>query len=113
MIDFPITDILEETAQSFASLAVTQGKTFTVQIQPMLSYYGDVKTIHRLAVILLDNALKYSDEKGNITISLEKADRALRLAVHNTFLNGFIAAINPGTLRPEATESVCLLQKPL
>ena len=84
MIDFPITDILEETAQSFASLAVTQGKTFTVQIQPMLSYYGDVKTIHRLAVILLDNALKYSDEKGNITISLEKADRALRLAVHNT-----------------------------
>ena len=50
----------------------------------MLSYCGDEKTIRRLVTILLDNALKYSDEKGNITISFEKADRALRLIVHNT-----------------------------
>ncbi len=84
MIDFPISDVVEETAQSFESLAVTQEKTFAMQIQPMLSYCGDEKTIRRLVTILLDNALKYSDEKGNITISFEKADRALRLIVHNT-----------------------------
>ncbi|MCI9078524.1 MAG: GHKL domain-containing protein [Lachnospiraceae bacterium] len=84
MIDFPISDVVEETAQSFEALAVTQEKTFTMQIQPMLSYCGDEKTIHRLVAILLDNALKYSDEKGSIMISFEKKDRALRLTVHNT-----------------------------
>lgn len=84
MIDFPISDVVEETAQSFESLAVTQEKIFTMQIQPMLSYCGDEKTIRRLVTILLDNALKYSDEKGNIMISFEKADRVLKLVVHNT-----------------------------
>lgn len=84
IIDFPISDVVEETAQSFESLAVTQQKTFTMQIQPMLSYCGDEKTIHRLVAILLDNALKYSDEKGSITISFAKADHTLRLIVYNT-----------------------------
>lgn len=84
MIDFPISDVVEETAQSFESLAVTQEKAFTMRIQPMLSYCGDEKTIHRLVAILLDNALKYSDEKGQIAISFEKADRGLKLAVYNT-----------------------------
>lgn len=84
MIDFPISDLVEETAQSFESLAVTQEKEFTMQIQPMLSYCGDAKTICRLVTILLDNALKYADEKGTITISFEKADRALKLVVQNS-----------------------------
>ncbi len=84
MIDFPISDVVEETAQSFESLAVTQEKVFTMQIQPMLSYCGDAKTIGRLVTILLDNALKYSDEKGTITISFEKTDRVLKLTVSNT-----------------------------
>lgn len=84
MIDFPISDTVEETAHSFESLAVTHGKVLTMRIQPMLSYCGDAKTIRRLVTILLDNALKYSDEKGAITISFEKTDRTLRLIVHNT-----------------------------
>ena len=84
MIDFPISDVVEETAQSFESLAVTHGKVFALQIQPMLSYCGDEKAIRRLVTILSDNALKYSDGNGNIMISFEKKDRALRLIVHNT-----------------------------
>lgn len=84
MIDFPISDVVEETAQSFETLAISQEKVFTMQIQPMLSYCGDAKTIRRLVTILLDNALKYSNEKGTITISFEKTDHALKLIVHNT-----------------------------
>lgn len=84
MIDFPISDVISETAQSFEALAFTQGKNLAVQVQPMLSYCGDEKTLRRLVTILLDNALKYSDDPGNITLSFEKADRALKLVVHNT-----------------------------
>lgn len=84
MIDFPISDVVSETAQSFEALAVTQGKNFTLHIQPMLSYCGDEKSLRHLVSTLLDNALKYSDEQGSISLSLEKADRGLNLTVFNT-----------------------------
>lgn len=84
MIDFPISDMVSETAQSFEALAVTQGKNFSVHVPPLLSYCGDEKALRHLVSILLDNALKYSEEQGTITLSLEKADRGLKLTVFNT-----------------------------
>lgn len=84
MIEFPISDVISETAQSFESLAVTQGKNFTLNIQPMLSCNGDEKSLRHLIAILMDNALKYSDKNGRITLTFERADRGLRLSVYNT-----------------------------
>lgn len=37
MIDFPFSDVVEETVQSFQALARTQNKTFETSIQPMIS----------------------------------------------------------------------------
>lgn len=84
MIDFPISDVVGETAQSFEALALTHGKTFTLRIQPMLSYCGDENAIRRLVTILLDNAQKYSDTNGSIALSLHKTDRLLKLSVSNS-----------------------------
>ena len=84
MIDFPISDVVSEAAQSFEALAVTQEKNFAVQVQPLLSYFGDEKSIRQLVTILLDNALKYSDDRGSISLSLTKSDHLLRLSVQNT-----------------------------
>lgn len=38
----------------------------------MVSLYGDDKAIRRLVTILLDNAVKYSDEGGEISIRLKQ-----------------------------------------
>lgn len=84
MIDFPVSDVVSETAQSFQTLAKIQGKTFTCQIQPMLSLHGDEKAIRQLLSILLDNALKYCGETGAVSLSLERQGRATRLCVFNT-----------------------------
>jgi len=84
MIDFPISDVAGETVQSFEALAVAQEKNLVTQIQPMLSYCGDEKSIRQLVSILMDNALKYSDKGGNISFSLEKTERAILLIVCNT-----------------------------
>lgn len=72
MIDFPISDIVEETASSFQALAVTQEKTFDCEIEPMLTCYGNEQNIQRLLEILLDNALKYSNPGGHISVNLKK-----------------------------------------
>lgn len=66
MIDFPFSDVVEETVQSFQALARTQNKTFETLIQPMISLYGDEKSLTQLVSILLDNAMKYSTPKGEI-----------------------------------------------
>lgn len=84
MIEFPVSDVVSETAQSFESLAVTQGKTFSLNVQPMLSYCGDERSLSHLIEILMDNALKHSDENGQIILSFQRTERGLRLSVYNT-----------------------------
>ena len=84
MIDFPISDIVSEYAQSFRALAITEDKNFSADIEPMLEYFGDTKAIRKLISILLDNALKYSPSGGDVSISLHKLPKHLELKVANS-----------------------------
>lgn len=83
-IEFPLSDLVEETVETFHALAKTQNKNLTSRIQPMLSMKGDEKAIRQLVTILLDNAVKYSDEGGRIELTLEKQKNLIRLSVFNT-----------------------------
>ena len=83
-LEFPLSDMVEETAESFKSLAISRSKTFTYTIQPLLSYVGDEKALRQLVSILLDNAIKYSDENGNISVTLSAQGRGIRLEFFNT-----------------------------
>lgn len=85
-IEFPVSDVISETAGSFQTLAFTQNKEFVCDIQPMVSMKGDEKAIGQLISILLDNALKYSPEKGKVVIEFKKCNKQLVLSVYNTTL---------------------------
>lgn len=87
MIDFPLSDVVSETAQSFQAPAKTQNKNFSAEIEPTLSFCGNEKAIRQLVSILLDNALKYSPDGGNISISLKKQNKSISLKVFNTAQN--------------------------
>jgi len=88
MIDFPLSDVIAETVQSFRSRAQLEDKTFDYQIEPMITYCGDEKYITRLVTILLDNALKYSDDRGTIRVGLKKrGSKGFELTVYNTAEN--------------------------
>lgn len=84
MVDFPLSDVVEETVEAFYVLAKTRNKSLTTTIQSMISMYGDEKSLRRLISILLDNALKYSDEGGKISLTLEKKKNCIQLFVFNT-----------------------------
>lgn len=84
LIDFPLSDVTEEMAQSVQALAKSQGKNVVLHIQPMLSCVGDEKAIRQLLSILLDNALKYSPAGGQLELRLERRGRAALLTVSNT-----------------------------
>ena len=66
MLTFPFSDMVEETAHSFLARAKQQNKSLTLSVEPMLSLCGDEKALTQLVTILLDNALKYSDDGGHI-----------------------------------------------
>ena len=72
MSDVPLSDIVTETASSFEALAKDRGKTIELDIEPMLSINGSTKEIEKLVSILLENAVKYSDESEPIRVSLKK-----------------------------------------
>ncbi len=84
MIEFPISDVVKETAASFNAPAQTQNKHFTCEVQQMLTLKGDERSIQQLVSILLDNAVKYSPEGGDISIRLEKHNKNIKLIVFNT-----------------------------
>ena len=88
MIEFPISDVIAETASSFKALAQLESKQFSYKIQPMLSIKGNEATIRQLVSILLDNALKYSQDGGTVSLSLSKQGRYICLSVFNTTPHG-------------------------
>ena len=83
-VDFPLSDLVEETAKPFGTLAKTGQKAFSLSVAPMLTMHGDEEAIRRLTSILLDNALKYSPQNGDVRLTLERSGKAARLCVYNT-----------------------------
>ena len=86
MIEFPVSEIVRETAAPFQTLAKSQNKELVLQIQPEQSLCGNEKSVSQLVSILLDNALKYSPEGSTIRLNLEKQGRKLILKVSNLCL---------------------------
>lgn len=84
MIEFPLSDVVSEISQSFQALAKTQNKDFTIDIESMISFFGDENSLRKLVSILLDNALKYSNIGGHISLSLKKQGKNACLLVKNT-----------------------------
>lgn len=83
-IDIPISDIVEETVQSFEALSRTLNKTIEVEIEPLQTIKGDEKALRQLISILMDNALKYSPGNSIVHISLDKRGKSVCLAVENS-----------------------------
>jgi two-component system sensor histidine kinase CiaH len=84
MIEFPVSEVVEESASAFKTPAKAQNKDFTFSIDPMLSMKGNTQAIRQLVSILMDNALKYSPAGGTIALTLRKQNRSIVLTVWNT-----------------------------
>lgn len=82
-IEFPLSDVISETVQSFRAIAEQQKIVIESQIEPMISYVGDEKLIRQLVGLIVDNALKYTDKSETITVCLEKKPKEIIFKVAN------------------------------
>ena len=78
------SQLVQESVQAFQTMAQAGKKTISAQIQPGLFLLGEEKNLRQLVSILLDNALKYSPEGGEVALYLGRQGKALRLTVKNT-----------------------------
>ena len=83
MADFPVSDALTETAESFRDFAASAGHALDVRVTPGLHYCGDEYAIRQLVSILLDNAVKYAAPEASIVFSLEKGRHGVVIRTEN------------------------------
>ena len=84
MTDFSISDAVTESLEPFALLAAQQGKSFVTNIQSNISFSGNEEALRKLVGILADNAIKYSSENGDISITLKSVSKGPLLQVKNS-----------------------------
>lgn len=80
---FNISTVAENASLYFESRAFEESKTITADIAKNLKLKGNADKIDELIGILLDNALKYSDEGADIKLALKSENGRIKLSCSN------------------------------
>lgn len=81
--EFSLSQLIEKNVEIYEAIANTQNKTIRIDIEENINFVGDEKAIAQLIGILLDNAIKYSINNGEIRISLKQKGKKASIVVSN------------------------------
>jgi signal transduction histidine kinase len=79
-----LDEIVQKSIRTFQQLAVLKDIRIETDIEQPLEILGDEERLHQLLVILLDNALKYTNEKGSISVSCKRDGNSVTIVVSDT-----------------------------
>ncbi len=79
-----LDELLRALAEQFEPQAQLKGITFQKKLPSGLSVKGDATQLSRLFSNLLENALKYTEAGGSVTLSLEKSKQSAVICVKDT-----------------------------
>ena len=81
---FLLNELVEEVRDDFQVLIEKNKLCLTVQMAKELRMYGDRDKIKRLLINIIDNAIKYNCDGGEIRLQAEKNENTIHLALFNT-----------------------------
>ncbi len=81
---FSLSNAAWEIADVYAPQAKAHVKTFDVSIQDDVSVFGEKAAVQQMLSVLLDNAIRYSDDRGEIRFSVQKKRGKAQIEVFNT-----------------------------
>ncbi|KAI7282652.1 hypothetical protein KC345_g3348 [Hortaea werneckii] len=81
---FNMSDAVENIILTMEAVIFEKNISFGYDIQPELTVIGNSEQIKQVVMILLDNAVKYTNPKGAVHISLKKQNNDVLLSVSNT-----------------------------
>ena len=82
---------MEQTIAPYRALAEQSGKNLKTNIEKDVMVTSDESKLRQLSTILVDNALKYCDENGEVEVSLipiKHGKLRMRLVVSNSYKDG-------------------------
>ena len=81
-VDF--SSITDGACLAFEAACFEKDVKLITETQPFVNVYGEPKSLERLVMILLDNAIKYSGDKGKVGLKLCVENKKAHLSVMNT-----------------------------
>ena len=94
MEEFDLSTMVENAALEFEATAFETGREYTQSIEEGITYKGNESMLRHLVTILIDNALKHSDEGGRVNVSLEK----IKTLTDNIPYAGKLNSTRPGKI---------------
>lgn len=86
--EIDISKAVRETAESFSSVAISENKRLTISVENGIMMICADSMARQLTSLLVDNAVKYCDPEGEISVSLSKKGKTTTLQVSNSYAAG-------------------------
>ncbi len=83
-----VTKSVRETVQTYVAIAETDEKRLVDKIKEDVKLTASDGSLRQLTSLLVDNAIKYCDDKGTVTVSLSQKGKTVQLVVANDFKDG-------------------------
>ena len=85
-----VSQIIDESVTPYELLAAQTERIIVREIEPDIKLQSDESKLRQLTTILIDNAIKYCDEKGKIFVSLhrQKGGTGIIVSVSNNYAAG-------------------------
>lgn len=78
-----VAELVQKVAKKFSTLAKEKNLEINVTVEPLI-VSADETYLEEILVILVDNAIKYTPEKGKITVSSKHTKKSFTLSVSDT-----------------------------
>lgn len=82
--EFNLSELICEAIEPYENIATSKGFSFSFDCQSDIVYKGNEEMLSQAIALLMDNALKYTNEQGQISISLKKTVKGIELRFKNT-----------------------------
>lgn len=87
LADFNLTDSLNDVLSGYETVFTKKGFLFESDVQSDVIVKGNAELLSRAFTLILDNALKYTDENGKIAVSLKKNGKNAKIVFYNDAKN--------------------------
>ena len=81
-----LAKLIRDAHEIFWPIAEDKQITISLNIPDAIHFYGDRKKLQRIVANLLENAIKYTPERGSVTISTLKEDGKIKIVFEDTGL---------------------------
>lgn len=82
--NFDLSAAILQSVLEFESLAFENHLNLNTSIEPNIQYSGSEIMVKQLIAILMDNAVKHTNKKGDINVSLKRTGNKMLIQVFNT-----------------------------